>query len=572
MATDRTREARYGLTLRRLRQDRHIRELTREVRVSASQLIQPHFVVEGLRGREAVPGLPGVHRDTPDSLLKQVDQDLEAGTDKLLLFGVPGDKRDTDIRFDFTARQIEALRKRFGADLWIAVDVCLCSFTTHGHCGVLNREQDHVINDASVEQLARASLEYAQAGANCVAPSDMMDGRVAAIRQALDGGGCERTLLMSYSAKFHSRFYGPFREAADSAPRAALKDRASYQIDPARADDAYLSSQRDADEGADILMVKPGLPYLDILKDLSARIPRPWAVYEVSGEYGAFEALASQQLMDGAQRSHRMLDGVRARRRLDDHHLWRSPRAPLVVWRMKSERSAALFERARRVTPGGVHSPVRAFRGVGGVPRFIREATGSRLIDVDGNIYIDFCMSWGPLIFGHQDPHVRAAVEGALSRGWSYGAAEAGSLELAEWICRRIPWVEQIRFVNSGTEAVMSALRLARAATGRPRILKFHGCYHGHVDSMLVKAGSGLAEASSPDSAGVSEETAANTLVVPLDDSSRVARGVRAARPKHCRGDHRAPSRELWIAATAPRVSARAGTTRAHEWRAGDFR
>ncbi|HKE44241.1 MAG TPA: glutamate-1-semialdehyde 2,1-aminomutase [Steroidobacteraceae bacterium] len=187
---------------------------------------------------------------------------------------------------------------------------------------------------------------------------------------------------------------------------------------------------------------------------------------------------------------------------------------------MKSERSAALFERARRVTPGGVHSPVRAFRGVGGVPRFIREAAGSRLIDVDGNIYIDFCMSWGPLIFGHQDSHVRAAVEGALARGWSYGAAESGSLELAEWICRRIPWVEQIRFVNSGTEAVMSALRLARAATGRPRVLKFHGCYHGHVDSMLVKAGSGLAEAASPDSAGVSAETAANTLVVPLDDSA----------------------------------------------------
>ena len=299
MATDRTRDARYGLTLRRLRQDRHIRELTREVRVSPTQLIQPHFVVDGLPRREDVPGLPGVYRETPDSFLKQVDQDLEAGTDKILIFGVPGEKRDTDIRFDFTARQIEALRKRFGADLWIAVDVCLCSFTTHGHCGVLNREQDHVINDASVEQLARAALEYAQAGANCVAPSDMMDGRVAAIRQALDGGACERTLLMSYSAKFNSRFYGPFREAADSAPKAKLKDRASYQIDPARADDAYLSSQRDADEGADILMVKPGLPYLDILKELSARIPSPWAVYEVSGEYGAFEALAAQQLMDG---------------------------------------------------------------------------------------------------------------------------------------------------------------------------------------------------------------------------------------------------------------------------------
>ncbi len=284
-------------TLRRLRQDRFVRELTREVRVAPSQLIQPHFVVEGLRERAAVPGLPGVYRETPDSLLRQVEQDIEAGADKLLLFGVPGEKRSADFTFDFTAGQIAALRRRFGNDLWIAVDVCLCSYTDHGHCGVLSREQDHVVNETSVEALARAALAYAQAGAQCVAPSDMMDGRVGAIRRALDDGGCERTLLMSYSAKFHSRFYGPFREAADSAPRSALKDRATYQIDPARPKDALLSSQRDADEGADILMVKPGMPYLDILKTLSEAIPLPWAVYEVSGEYGAIESLAAQGLM-----------------------------------------------------------------------------------------------------------------------------------------------------------------------------------------------------------------------------------------------------------------------------------
>jgi porphobilinogen synthase len=288
---------RTGLTLRRLRQDRFIRELTREVRVAPTQLLQPHFVVEGLREREPVAGLPGVHRETPGSLLKQVEQDLERGTDKLLLFGVPGEKRDADFRFDFTARQIEALRRRFGSDLWIVVDVCLCSYTTHGHCGVLTREQDHVVNDSTVEQLAGAALAYAQAGAHCVAPSDMMDGRVGAIRAALDANGCERTLIMSYSAKFHSRFYGPYREAADSAPHSALEDRASYQIDPARARDALLSSQRDADEGADILMVKPGLPYLDILKTLSSAIARPWAVYEVSGEFAAIEALAAQNLI-----------------------------------------------------------------------------------------------------------------------------------------------------------------------------------------------------------------------------------------------------------------------------------
>jgi porphobilinogen synthase len=299
MAQD--RPTHYGLTLRRLRQDRFIRELTREARVSASQLIQPHFVVEGLKAREPVPGLPGVHCETPDSLLKQIEDDLEHGANKVLLFGVPGEKRDRDFSYEFTGRQIEALRKRFGEDLWISVDVCLCSFTTHGHCGVLTREQDHVINNATVAELARASLRYAQAGANCVAPSDMMDGRVAAIRHQLDNGGCERTLILSYSAKFHSRFYGPFREAADSAPRAGMKDRATYQIDPARASDARLSSERDVEEGADILMVKPGLPYLDILKELAAEIPRPWAVYEVSGEFAAIEALAAQQLMAGPE-------------------------------------------------------------------------------------------------------------------------------------------------------------------------------------------------------------------------------------------------------------------------------
>ena len=184
----------------------------------------------------------------------------------------------------------------------------------------------------------------------------------------------------------------------------------------------------------------------------------------------------------------------------------------------KISESEALFERSRKVVPGGVHSPVRAFRGVGGVPRFIRAASGAELEDVDGNRYVDYCMAWGPLLFGHHDPEVADAVLSALSRGWSYGTAEPYSLELAELITGRLPWVQKLRFVNSGTEAVMAALRLARAATGRSKILKFDGCYHGHVDSMLVRAGSGLAEMASPDSAGVSRETAAETIVIPLDD------------------------------------------------------
>jgi porphobilinogen synthase len=292
----------YPLSLRRLRQNPAIRDLTRDVRVSPHQLIQPHFVVENLRQREAVPGLTGVYRETPDSLLSRVEMDLKAGCSKLLLFSVPAKKGEKKFDFHFTAKQVAALRKEFGKDLFISVDVCLCSSTVHGHCGILNAEGDHVENSATVSELARAAAAYAQAGADCVAPSDMMDGRVRAIREALTKARCERTLLMSYSAKFHSRFYGPFRVAADSAPKgnhSSLQDRATYQIDPGRPSDALLSSLRDAEEGADILMVKPGLPYLDVLRELSDQIPLPWAVYEVSGEYAAIELMAKEGLMDG---------------------------------------------------------------------------------------------------------------------------------------------------------------------------------------------------------------------------------------------------------------------------------
>jgi len=184
----------------------------------------------------------------------------------------------------------------------------------------------------------------------------------------------------------------------------------------------------------------------------------------------------------------------------------------------KHEQSARLYARAQQVTPGGVHSPVRAFRAVGGNPVFIDRAEGPYLFDVDGNRYLDFCMSWGPLIFGHADPDIAAAAHAAIDKGCSFGAAEQGSLELAELITAQIPWVEKIRFVNSGTEAVMSAIRVARGATGRSKIVKFAGCYHGHSDGMLVAAGSGLADMAVADSAGVTAGTAADTLVAPLDD------------------------------------------------------
>lgn len=301
------------LNLRRLRQNEHVRSLTREVHVQTDQLIQPLFVGEGNPEPQPIPGLTGVHQETPDSLLRQIERDLTVGVRKFLLFGVPKARSERDIDWSFTAGQIKAVKARFGQDLWLATDVCLCSSTPHGHCGVLNAERDHVDNDASVAELVQAALAYAGAGADCVAPSDMMDGRIGAIRQGLDSHGLARTVLMSYAVKFQSSLYGPFRVAADAAPKGgtALKDRASYQLDPARPSDAWLCAERDAAEGADILMVKPGLPYLDLLRELSREFRQPWAVYHVSGEFAALEALAAQGLADRAALHREVLTAFR---------------------------------------------------------------------------------------------------------------------------------------------------------------------------------------------------------------------------------------------------------------------
>jgi glutamate-1-semialdehyde 2,1-aminomutase len=187
-------------------------------------------------------------------------------------------------------------------------------------------------------------------------------------------------------------------------------------------------------------------------------------------------------------------------------------------------RSEDLFRRALRVSPGGVHSPVRAFRSVGGTPVFMSGGAGAMLRDVDGREYLDFCMAFGPLICGHADAAVHEAVAAALRRGWSLGAADPYSLELAERVAARVPWVQSLRFVNSGTEAVMSALRVARAATARARVLKFEGCYHGHADPFLIRAGSGLAGQPEADSAGLPASVLSDTLVAPLDDIASLER------------------------------------------------
>jgi glutamate-1-semialdehyde 2,1-aminomutase len=227
-------------------------------------------------------------------------------------------------------------------------------------------------------------------------------------------------------------------------------------------------------------------------------------------------------------------------------------------------RDASLYERALATAPGGVHSPVRAFRSVGGTPVFFRSADGARLTDVSGHTFIDFCMSFGPLILGHRDPDVARAVHAAVDDGWSFGACEPYSLALAEWIIERVPWVERLRFVSSGTEAVMSALRVARAATGRSQVIKFEGCYHGHADGMLVRAGSGLAGRTAASSAGIPAGTFAHTLVAPLDDDATLDKVFESAA-----GDLAAvivepvpanygllPQREAWLTGLAARCRA----------------
>lgn len=288
----------WELNLRRLRQNQLVRELVRENRVSVEQMIQPLFVVEGIQAPESIPGLTGTFRETPDSLLRTVEKDLKSGVSKFILFGVPQAKATHSFKGDFTAAQIAALRQRFGKDIFLAVDVCLCSYTSHGHCGLMSAEGDHIENAGSVRELAQLALSYAKVGADCVAPSDMMDGRIGAIREELNQEKLFQTLILSYSAKFHSKFYGPFRAAADSTPKGGM-NRASYQIDPGTPKDALVSSLRDVEEGADILMVKPGMPYLDVLASLSSQIQKPWAVYQVSGEFAAIELMAQQGLVDG---------------------------------------------------------------------------------------------------------------------------------------------------------------------------------------------------------------------------------------------------------------------------------
>ncbi len=286
---------------RRLRRSALLREAVAETRLSRSRLIMPHFVREG-GGRDApVDSMPGVVRHSLPRLVEQVAADRELGLASVLLFGLTEGK---DARASAATaadghvpRAVAALRERFGDELVILTDVCLCGATDHGHCGVLR--EGRVQNDESLPLLSAMAVAHAKAGADVVAPSDMMDGRVAAIRAALDAAGCSETAILSYSSKFASAFYGPFREAADSAPKQG--DRRSYQLDPRNRREALRESLLDEQEGADLLMVKPALSYLDVIADVRARTLLPLAAYNVSGEYSMVKAAAANGWVDEAR-------------------------------------------------------------------------------------------------------------------------------------------------------------------------------------------------------------------------------------------------------------------------------
>ena len=282
---------------RRLRTSDTLRRMVRETRVSPDSLIYPLFLIEGENIRETIPSLDGQWRYSPDRVCEEIGECMVAGVKRVLLFGIPAHKDACgSSAWDpngVVQQGIRAIKAKY-PDCYVITDVCMCEYTDHGHCGILH---DHEVdNDDTLRVLAKTALSHAQAGVDMVAPSDMMDGRIAAIRDALDDNGFTGVPIMSYSAKYASAFYGPFRDAAGSAP--AFGDRRGYQMDPHNRREAMKECALDVEEGADILMVKPALSYLDIIRECSDAFDLPMAAYSVSGEYAMIKAAGQAGLID----------------------------------------------------------------------------------------------------------------------------------------------------------------------------------------------------------------------------------------------------------------------------------
>lgn len=295
--TQSTEETFPTARLRRMRATEATRSMVRETHLHRQKLIYPFFIVEGNNKKTPISSMPGVFQQSIDSVLKEVDLAVNEGITSILLFGIP-ESKDSEAsaawRSDgIVQKALREIKKRF-PELVVIADTCLCEYMDHGHCGIVANGQ--VLNDPSLKILARSAVAQAEAGADIIAPSDMMDGRVAAIRNALDEAGFEHTPIMAYSAKFASALYSPFREAAESAPQ--FGDRKSYQMDPANGREALREIALDIQEGADIVMIKPALPYLDIISKARDMTKLPIAAYNVSGEYSMVKAAAANGWID----------------------------------------------------------------------------------------------------------------------------------------------------------------------------------------------------------------------------------------------------------------------------------
>jgi len=282
---------------RRLRRTENIRSLVRETHLTVNDLIYPFFICEGENIKQEVRSMPEVYRFSIDKVLEEIKEATQLGIKAVLLFGIP-DKKDevgtsAYIEKGIIQKAVRAIKDKF-PELIVITDVCLCEYTSHGHCGIIKNGE--VDNDLTLEVLAKIAVSHAKAGADIVAPSDMMDGRVGRIREALDEAGFSHVAIMSYAVKYCSAFYGPFREAAESAPK--FGDRRSYQMDPANSREALREASLDIEEGADIIMVKPAMPYLDIIKMLRNEFNYPIAAYQVSGEYAMIKAASKLGWLD----------------------------------------------------------------------------------------------------------------------------------------------------------------------------------------------------------------------------------------------------------------------------------
>ena len=282
---------------RRLRKNSLMRDLVRETTVSVNDFIQPLFIKESLEQKEEVTSMPGVFQFALTDLLEEVESCVQLGIKAFILFGIPAEKDEVGSQAsspDGIVQKALRLIKQHYPDLILIADTCLCEFTSHGHCGILDGET--VVNDLSLDRLVQVAISQAEAGADIIAPSNAMDGYVAAIREGLDKSGFDMVPIMSYSVKFASSFYGPFRDAGESAP--AFGDRKTYQMDPANRLEALREAQSDEEEGADFLMVKPALAFLDVLRDLRNQSDLPLVAYNVSGEYSMVKAAAAQGWID----------------------------------------------------------------------------------------------------------------------------------------------------------------------------------------------------------------------------------------------------------------------------------